>query len=109
MDSPGGPSQSASLTQPDTAPSRSRKASSRKRSLRDDTPDDAYDASFARAPDSRKVATLASLTRKLGTYLEAADIRRIKEAYRFSDSAHLGQFRTSGEPNISNPIADTEI
>lgn len=109
MDSSGGPSQSAPLTQPDTAPSRSRKASSRKRSLRDDTPDDAYDASFARAPDSRKVATLASLTRKLGTYLEAADIRRIKEAYRFSDSAHLGQFRTSGEPYISHPIAVAEI
>ena len=33
----------------------------------------------------------------------------MREAYRFSDSSHLGQFRTSGEPYISHPIAVAEI
>ncbi|MGA0584892.1 MAG: RelA/SpoT family protein, partial [Castellaniella sp.] len=36
-------------------------------------------------------------------------IERIREAYRFADNAHLGQFRASGEPYISHPIAVTEI
>jgi guanosine-3',5'-bis(diphosphate) 3'-pyrophosphohydrolase len=33
----------------------------------------------------------------------------VREAYRFSDSSHLGQFRSSGEPYISHPIAVAEI
>jgi GTP diphosphokinase / guanosine-3',5'-bis(diphosphate) 3'-diphosphatase len=42
-------------------------------------------------------------------YLEPAETKRIREAYRFSDTAHLGQFRTSGEPYISHPISVAEI
>ncbi|HEY5632483.1 MAG TPA: bifunctional (p)ppGpp synthetase/guanosine-3',5'-bis(diphosphate) 3'-pyrophosphohydrolase [Burkholderiaceae bacterium] len=42
-------------------------------------------------------------------YLPAADVKRIREAYRCSDEAHLGQFRSSGEPYISHPIAVAEI
>ena len=34
-----------------------------------------------------------------------ADIRRVREAYRFADEAHLGQFRASGEAYITHPIA----
>ena len=49
-------------------------------------------------------ASFATLTAKLG-YLGAADIRRVREAYRFADQAHLGQFRASGEPYITHPIA----
>ncbi len=64
---------------------------------------------FAAAPDERKVVTLASLTRLAEAYLGADDVRRIREAYRFSDHAHLGQFRTSGEPYISHPISVAEI
>ncbi len=43
------------------------------------------------------------------SYLSPDEAKRIREAYRFSDSAHLGQFRTSGEPYISHPIAVAEI
>ncbi|TXL65927.1 RelA/SpoT family protein [Zeimonas arvi] len=64
---------------------------------------------FVAAPDERQVVSLASLTRKAAAYLTEDDIRRIREAYRLSDEAHLGQFRTSGEPYISHPIAVAEI
>src|SRR5258706_13645904 len=49
-------------------------------------------------------ASFAALTSKLD-YLDAADIKRVREAYRFADEAHLGQFRASGEPYITHPIA----
>jgi GTP pyrophosphokinase/guanosine-3',5'-bis(diphosphate) 3'-pyrophosphohydrolase len=49
-------------------------------------------------------ASFATLTAKLD-YLEPADIRRVRDAYRFADEAHLGQFRASGEPYITHPIA----
>ena len=49
-------------------------------------------------------ASFDALTHKLD-YLDAADIRRVREAYRFADGAHLGQFRASGEPYITHPIA----
>jgi GTP pyrophosphokinase/guanosine-3',5'-bis(diphosphate) 3'-pyrophosphohydrolase len=29
----------------------------------------------------------------------------VREAYRFADEAHLGQFRASGEAYITHPIA----
>ncbi|MDE2401598.1 MAG: bifunctional (p)ppGpp synthetase/guanosine-3',5'-bis(diphosphate) 3'-pyrophosphohydrolase [Burkholderiales bacterium] len=49
-------------------------------------------------------ASFAVLTHKLD-YLDEADTRRVREAYRFADEAHLGQFRASGEPYITHPIA----
>jgi len=49
-------------------------------------------------------ASFAALTHKLD-YLDEAEIRRVREAYRFADEAHLGQFRASGEPYITHPIA----
>ncbi len=55
------------------------------------------------------IASLAPLTRIISQYLDPKEVERVKEAYRFSDQAHLGQFRASGEPYISHPIAVTEI
>ncbi|MBX3621071.1 MAG: bifunctional (p)ppGpp synthetase/guanosine-3',5'-bis(diphosphate) 3'-pyrophosphohydrolase [Rhizobacter sp.] len=49
-------------------------------------------------------ASFATLVKKLD-YLDTADIKRVREAYRFADEAHLGQFRASGEPYITHPIA----
>ncbi|MEY4563282.1 MAG: hypothetical protein RLZZ618_2559, partial [Pseudomonadota bacterium] len=49
-------------------------------------------------------ASFAALMHKLD-YLDAADIKRVRDAYRFADEAHLGQFRASGEPYITHPIA----
>ncbi|MCW7541047.1 bifunctional (p)ppGpp synthetase/guanosine-3',5'-bis(diphosphate) 3'-pyrophosphohydrolase [Aquabacterium sp. A7-Y] len=49
-------------------------------------------------------ASFAALTHRLD-YLDPADIKRVREAYRYADEAHLGQFRASGEPYITHPIA----
>ncbi|HRH28901.1 MAG TPA: bifunctional (p)ppGpp synthetase/guanosine-3',5'-bis(diphosphate) 3'-pyrophosphohydrolase [Aquabacterium sp.] len=49
-------------------------------------------------------ASFAALLHKLD-YLDESDVRRVREAYRFADEAHLGQFRASGEPYITHPIA----
>ncbi len=39
------------------------------------------------------------------SYLEPDEIRLILEAYRFSEEAHQGQNRLSGEPYITHPLA----
>jgi GTP diphosphokinase / guanosine-3',5'-bis(diphosphate) 3'-diphosphatase len=51
-----------------------------------------------------EAASFAALTDKLG-YLSKADLKLVREAYKFADEAHLGQFRASGEPYITHPIA----
>jgi len=55
------------------------------------------------------VASMAHLQQILSTYLEAKEIATIREAYRFSDQAHLGQLRSSGSPYITHPISVAEI
>ncbi len=56
------------------------------------------------AEPSAEVTSFAGLADRL-SYLSAADLRRVRDAYRFADEAHLGQFRASGEPYITHPIA----
>src|SRR5437667_12070258 len=51
---------------------------------------------------------ITDLRQHLG-YLKPSDIVRIEEAYQFSDAAHQGQFRLSGHPYISHPVAVAEI
>lgn len=45
------------------------------------------------------------LTQRISAYLQPKDIDQIEAAYRFSKAAHAGQFRVSGEPYISHPVA----
>src|SRR5688500_18792676 len=42
-------------------------------------------------------------------YLKPKDVARLAEAYRFSEAAHSGQTRQSGDPYISHPLAVAEI
>ncbi len=51
---------------------------------------------------------IADLRQHLG-YLKPSDVGRIEEAYQFSHTAHQGQFRKSGLPYISHPVAVAEI
>ena len=39
------------------------------------------------------------------SYLEPDEIRQVLEAYQFSEAAHHGQKRLSGEPYITHPLA----
>ena len=49
-----------------------------------------------------EVSTFAALADKLG-YLSKADFRKVREAYKFADQAHLGQMRASGAPLSRHP------
>jgi GTP diphosphokinase / guanosine-3',5'-bis(diphosphate) 3'-diphosphatase len=42
-------------------------------------------------------------------YLKPGDVARLEQAYRFSEAAHAGQTRDSGDPYISHPLAVAEI
>jgi GTP pyrophosphokinase/guanosine-3',5'-bis(diphosphate) 3'-pyrophosphohydrolase len=55
-------------------------------------------------PTAAEVSSFAALLDKL-SYLSKADIKLVREAYKFADAAHLGQFRASGLPYITHPIA----
>ncbi len=55
------------------------------------------------------VASVTQLNQRLAEYLTASELKKVKEAYRFSDEMHLGQVRKSGEPYICHPIAVAEI
>jgi GTP diphosphokinase / guanosine-3',5'-bis(diphosphate) 3'-diphosphatase len=56
------------------------------------------------APAAAAPASFAALTDRLA-YLSKSDIKKVREAYKFADEAHLGQYRASGEPYITHPIA----
>jgi GTP pyrophosphokinase/guanosine-3',5'-bis(diphosphate) 3'-pyrophosphohydrolase len=51
-----------------------------------------------------EVSSFAALIDKLG-YLSKAELKLVRAAYKFADEAHLGQFRASGQPYITHPIA----
>jgi GTP diphosphokinase / guanosine-3',5'-bis(diphosphate) 3'-diphosphatase len=58
----------------------------------------------APAAPKPQAASFAALLDKLA-YLGKPELKLIREAYKFADEAHLGQFRASGEPYITHPIA----
>ncbi len=49
------------------------------------------------------------LLRDATSYLRAEDVRQLQSAFEFSEAAHEGQFRRSGEPYISHPVAVATI
>jgi RelA/SpoT family (p)ppGpp synthetase len=61
------------------------------------------------SPEPTRVVSLAPLMEMLSAYMNPADTKRVRDAYRFSDEAHLGQLRSSGDAYISHPIAVAEI
>ncbi len=55
------------------------------------------------------IATAQGLVDACRAYLPDSDVEKIREAYRYADDAHLGQFRKSGEPYITHPISVASI
>ncbi|HYA66784.1 MAG TPA: bifunctional (p)ppGpp synthetase/guanosine-3',5'-bis(diphosphate) 3'-pyrophosphohydrolase [Burkholderiaceae bacterium] len=66
-------------------------------------------AATATEPPAQQVVSIADLVAALKVYMSSSDIQKVKAAFRFSDGAHLGQFRKSGEPYITHPIAVAKI
>ncbi len=69
----------------------------------------AADPARGMALDKPPAVSLAGLLDKISAYLPDGDLQLIRNAYRFADAAHLGQYRASGEPYISHPVAVAEI
>ncbi len=49
-------------------------------------------------------AEFGLLKERLAAYLKPEDVAQVEAAYRFSDAAHKGQLRASGDPYISHPV-----
>ncbi len=59
----------------------------------------------AEAYETERRLQLEKLRELLGTYLKPEDIERVAAAFLFSAEAHQGQFRISGDPYFSHPLA----
>ena len=55
------------------------------------------------------MSEIAEFTRHLGHYLPPPDVALVSRAFEFSETAHRGQFRKSGEPYITHPLAVASI
>jgi GTP pyrophosphokinase len=54
-------------------------------------------------------AAATAVFKEWSGYLKPEDISQLQSAYHFSEQAHEGQFRKSGEPYISHPLAVANI
>ena len=58
---------------------------------------------------SSKAVQFDSFKTSLAAYLKSEDVERIAAAYLYSDQAHAGQMRASGEEYITHPLAVAAI
>ncbi|HTO57148.1 MAG TPA: HD domain-containing protein, partial [Pseudomonadales bacterium] len=54
-------------------------------------------------------ATIESLSETLSTYLTADQVEQVRAAYEYAREAHEGQFRRTGHPYITHPLAVASI
>ena len=53
--------------------------------------------------------SIGALSKKLSDYLDPKKVRQVNKAYDFACEAHSGQYRSSGDPYVSHPIAVASI
>ncbi len=53
--------------------------------------------------------TIDALGHRLSSYLEPSQIDQVRRAYYYAEQAHDGQFRRSGEPYVTHPLAVANI
>ncbi|MCB0411050.1 MAG: bifunctional (p)ppGpp synthetase/guanosine-3',5'-bis(diphosphate) 3'-pyrophosphohydrolase, partial [Bdellovibrionales bacterium] len=58
----------------------------------------------AESTTEKSPESLDDLLKKISEYYPQADLSLIKSAYEFSEKAHAGQIRRSGEPYIYHPL-----
>lgn len=51
------------------------------------------------------MTTIDSLATSLSGYLEGEQVNLVRRAYYYAEQAHDGQFRRSGEPYVTHPLA----
>jgi guanosine-3',5'-bis(diphosphate) 3'-pyrophosphohydrolase len=56
-------------------------------------------------PGPRPESNFDELRASLSAYLKPEDLQQIEAAFRVAQAAHEGQFRKSGEPYITHPVA----
>jgi len=61
------------------------------------------------AVSDRSPKSVEELCERIHTYFPGADLSLIVKAYHFSEKAHSGQIRRSGEPYISHPLGVAAI
>ena len=49
--------------------------------------------------------SLGTLTAKLDAYLPLEQVNAVRRAYFYSEQAHDGQLRRSGQPYVTHPLA----
>ncbi len=59
-------------------------------------------------PLKHQIVSIEGLLAKIA-YLKPEEIAQVKKAFQFSDASHLGQYRHSGEPYITHPVAVAEL
>ena len=52
-----------------------------------------------------KINTIDSLSESLTEYLESDQVNLVRRAYYYAEQAHDGQFRISGDPYVTHPLA----
>ncbi|TFH12020.1 MAG: bifunctional (p)ppGpp synthetase/guanosine-3',5'-bis(diphosphate) 3'-pyrophosphohydrolase [Nitrosomonadales bacterium] len=63
----------------------------------------------SQSDSSASISEAELLFHELAGYLKPEDISQLQNAYLFSQSAHSGQYRESGEPYIFHPLAVASI
>ncbi len=53
--------------------------------------------------------TIDTLSHRLSSYLDPQQVKLVKRAYYYAEQAHTGQYRRSGEPYITHPLAVANI
>ena len=80
-------------------------------SKKDDIPTLSPDAPLEERLEAAARVSAAHFERMLGylSYLPPADIELVRQAWQYADKAHTNQWRSSGDPYITHPIAVTTI
>ena len=77
----------------------------------DDTPHTSPDDALAARLEAASRVSAAHFERMLEylSYLSPADVELVRQAWQYADKAHANQWRSSGDPYITHPIAVTTI
>jgi len=59
--------------------------------------------------DAQASSTIDSLASSLASYLEPTQVNSVRRAYYYAEQAHDGQFRRTGDPYVTHPLAVANI